>query len=454
MRVASGLSRRTAGETKRVISHPDPVKAARMNEQLLVEVPLFAALPAEACSTLAAALARRTLQAQEILLREGEQGESCYFVLDGLVEVVKALDTPDEHSLSVRGVGEVIGEMALLEPGVPRAASVRALTPVGVLELKRDDFEALLCRYPAFACTLVRTLSARLRESDNATIGELREKNRQLTAAYHDLQAAQAQLIEKEALERELQVARDIQEHMLPRMLPAPPGFEVAARMVPARMVSGDFFDCIPLGSESVGVVVGDVCGKGVPAALYMALSRSLLRAEAGRGGSARGALRRVNQLLRDLNDTGMFVTLLYGVLDSRSQTFSYIRAGHLPPLLMVAGGAVELPIGVGQPLGLLADPLFDEGVIALPAGSTLVLYTDGVTEATNPHDQFFGLAGLQDVVGARHGLPAQQLCDAVIAAVAAYRGTAPQADDITLVAVRARSGCGHADEPLAHPSR
>src|SRR5262249_36384695 len=158
-----------------------------------------------------------------------------------------------------------------------------------------------------------RSLSARLREADNATICELREKNRQLSEAYQSLQAAQAQLIEKEALERELQVARDIQEQMLPRALPAPPGFEVGARMVPARIVSGDFFDCIPLGPATAGIVVGDVCGKGVPAALYMALTRSLLRAEVSRNVSARAALQRVNRLLCEMNDTGMFVTLLYG---------------------------------------------------------------------------------------------------------------------------------------------
>src|SRR5439155_21220972 len=129
-------------------------------------------------------------------------------------------------------------------------------------------FDALLHRQPSLAYEMVRVLSVRLRESDDSTIRDLQEKNRQLTLAYEELQAAQAQIIEKEKLEYELQVARELQERMLPRALPGMEGFDFGARMVAARAVSGDFFDFIVLDDDAVGVVVGDVCGKGLPAAL------------------------------------------------------------------------------------------------------------------------------------------------------------------------------------------
>jgi CRP-like cAMP-binding protein len=154
---------------------------------------------------------------------------------------------------------------------------------VQLLELTRPDFEALLQRQPTLAFEMVRMMSLRLSVSHDAS---MRDVGRQLSQAYHDLQAAQAKLIEQEKFERDLALARDIQERMLPRTLPYLDGCEFGARMVPARIVGGDFFDFIPLSAETLGVVVADVCGKGMPAALYMALCRGLLRAEVSQPGA------------------------------------------------------------------------------------------------------------------------------------------------------------------------
>jgi sigma-B regulation protein RsbU (phosphoserine phosphatase) len=171
------------------------------------------------------------------------------------------MDTPNERLVAVRGVGQFIGEMSLLNPDGLRTASARVRREAHLLELSRDDFNALLKREPSLAYEMLSVLSRRLREAHNASISELTEKNRQLTMAYEELKAAQEQIIEKKTLERELEQAREIQISMLPTLLPKLAGFDVGARMVPARMVGGDFY-VIRLGPDNLGIVIGDVAGK------------------------------------------------------------------------------------------------------------------------------------------------------------------------------------------------
>ena len=178
-------------------------------------------------------------------------------------------------------------------------------------------------------------LSRRLEDTENATILDLREKNRQLTLAYQELQAAQKSLIEKERLERELEIASKLQLSILPQSLPVYPGLDLGALMVPAELVGGDFYDFIPLGPDRLGVVVGDVCNKGIPAALFMTLSYTAVRSEALRYPDPGAALQAVNRRLIELNANDMFVTLLYGIIDMNSRRFTYARAGHPYPLIL-----------------------------------------------------------------------------------------------------------------------
>jgi sigma-B regulation protein RsbU (phosphoserine phosphatase) len=417
-----------------------------MNESLISNIPLFAAIPPDELAQLSNELQQVTYPAGAILMREGERGDGVYIVLSGLFEIVKELGTPDEHLFGRRGAGEFVGEMGLLNQDGLRTASVRAASDAQVIRLTRADFDRLLQRYPMIAYDMLRVLSTRLRDSNDAVIHDLQEKNRQLQAqnqqlaqAYADLEAAQAQLVEKEALEHELRLAREIQERILPRRLPTPPGFDLGARMVAAREVGGDFFDVFPLGSDALGLVVGDACGKGMPAALFMALTRSLLRAEAARAASPEVALRETNQHLAEISTAGMFITILYGVLSYSTGEFIYARAGHELPLIWDASGLPLARVRAnGQPLGLLPDPAIDVQTLRLPPGGTLLLFSDGVTEATNAQGGFFGLDSVQATVQAYPGMPAQQLCDQLVDTLTAYRGTAPQADDITLLAVRA----------------
>src|SRR6266511_3069626 len=164
-----------------------------------------------------------------VLFREGDYGEHFYIVLEGELEIIKAMGTASELMLDARGSGEFVGEMSMLNRDNVRTATVRARGLTQLLEMRHAELDALMHRHPELAYELVRVLSTRLRDANNATIRDLQDKNRQLTQAYFDLQTAQAQIIEQETLARELQVARNIQEHMLPRSLPNMAGCDFSA---------------------------------------------------------------------------------------------------------------------------------------------------------------------------------------------------------------------------------
>jgi sigma-B regulation protein RsbU (phosphoserine phosphatase) len=407
---------------------------------LIRKVPLFASLRGTETEFLAEILRGVEIPAGTLLFRESEPGASFNILVDGQVEVIKALGTPDERLLAVRGPGDFFGEMSLLDPDGLRTASVRARTSVRLLEMARADFDAVLQHRPALAFEIMRVLSLRLRESDNATIADLRAKNRELAQAYADLKAAQVQIIEKEKLEQDLRTAHWIQQSILPRELPRLAGFDFGARMEPARAVGGDLFDLIALGRGRVGVVIGDVSDKGVPAAIFMALTLSLLRAEATGARSPKRVLTRVNSLLVDMNEAGMFVTLLYGVLDRERGDFCYARAGHELPLLFNPDGMVApAPHSQGAPLGIFDDVMLDEQTIPLPSGSAILLYTDGATDITGPEGELFGLDRLQVLAqAALGGGTAQAFCDEIWHGLTVYQGSSSQDDDVALVAIRA----------------
>jgi sigma-B regulation protein RsbU (phosphoserine phosphatase) len=406
--------------------------------QSLARVPLFASLPESEIEHLAESLKTRVVPPNELLFKEGDSREMFYILLDGEIEVIKAMGTPDERRLAVRPAGSLLGEMSMFSADGRHTASVRARTPLRLLEMSNADFEALIRREPSFAYELMRTLSGRLAESENLTIADLREKNRQLTLAYEELKAAQAQIIEKEKLERELEVARQIQKSLLPRAVPDRDGYDFAARMVPMSAVGGDFYDFIPLSDDTLAIAVGDVSDHGVPAALLMALTVTLLRAEARRTTSPSEALSRINQQLIEGNELGMFVTLLFGTLDVKARRLDYIRAGHDLPLVMDPDGKpIHLDRKPGQPLGLVAEPAFDDGSVKVPPGGLLALYTDGVTETAGPDGAMFGAEGLERVLSTCPGQSADSSCDRLMDALGAFRGGVPQADDVTIVTVQ-----------------
>lgn len=402
-------------------------------------VPLFANLPPEELAYLAATLQPAELEPGTMLFREGETGDHFYVVLAGTIAIVKALGTANERLVGIWGRGEFVGEMSLLSADGLRTASVCVHERAQVLRLSRADFDALLRRQPPLVYTMLQILSTRLRESHEAALQDLHTKNQQLAQAYLELQATQSQLIEQETLARELQMARTIQARMLPQQLPRLGGCELGARMLPARSVGGDFYDVIPLDADRMVLVVGDVSGKAMPAALYMALASSMLHAEATRAVTPEAALRELNDQLLCRDMESMFLTAIYGVLDRRDCSFSYVRAGHPPPLVLDAqGNDYTPPIAPGQPLGLFPGFKLDVQTVTLPPGGVLLLYSDGITEASDAQCELFGAERLAMVVRANMHLPAHALRDTLVGAVQAFHSASTQDDDITVLAVRA----------------
>jgi sigma-B regulation protein RsbU (phosphoserine phosphatase) len=325
-------------------------------------------------------------------------------------------------------------------PGIPprhpdvEGAQLRAglLVPLVVQQNRLGLILAHTTRKPSFSpkeISLLRTLAqqAALGIQRARLVGDLRDKIDQL-------EQAQAELASKERLERELELARQVQQSMLPRSFPLISGFRFAARNTPARQVGGDFYDVIPLDADHFGVAIADVSDKGLPAALYMALTRSLLRAEAPRQSSPVAVLSDVNQLLLELGDGSTFVTLFYGMVDRHTGRMLYSRAGHDRPLLLRKGAAQSLS-GDGTPLGILNDDfrLSQEEIDLLP-GDRLVLYTDGLTDVAPSDGALFGLERLSALLQASANLPLDRMGDVLFDRLMEYQAGAEQYDDMTLL--------------------
>jgi serine phosphatase RsbU (regulator of sigma subunit)/putative methionine-R-sulfoxide reductase with GAF domain/anti-sigma regulatory factor (Ser/Thr protein kinase) len=247
----------------------------------------------------------------------------------------------------------------------------------------------------------------------------------------------------RERLEMEAQLARQIQQAFVPETLPTPPGWDLSARWRTARQVGGDFYDIIELSDERLGLFIADVADKGMPAALFMALTRTLMRAAVLQTDSPAEALRQVNDLLYPDCEQGMFVTAVYGVLDLKTGRFTYANAGHNPPLSLTPA---PLPLGEGQvtrltrtgiALGVIEHAEMGERSIDLLPGQTLVLYTDGITEAFSPTGEIYGEERLLRLLGASPAPSAGELLDEIDASVSAFIADAPVSDDITMLAVR-----------------
>lgn len=252
-----------------------------------------------------------------------------------------------------------------------------------------------------------------------------------------ELERAQAGLAEKERMLREMELARQVQLSVLPQTFPFIPGFSFTGRIETARQVGGDFYDVIDLDENHFGIMVADVSDKGMPAALYMVLTRTLLVAQARRDYSPARVLREVNHLLQELSTARMFVTVFYGVIEKSTQRLRYARAGHDMPVLLTPEGIQPLH-GAGIALGVVQEDAFsvEEIEIQLYPGNRLILYTDGLTDVFNAHHEIFGRERLYALLETHASQEAPELCQTIFRALQEYQGAGEQFDDQTLLIV------------------
>jgi sigma-B regulation protein RsbU (phosphoserine phosphatase) len=252
--------------------------------------------------------------------------------------------------------------------------------------------------------------------------------------------------IEKKQLDLDLSIASGIQQMLLPSQSTVFPGVDLDARYAPAQRVGGDLFDIFPISATRLGVAVADVSGKGIAASLYMAVCRTNLRQIAPRHISPSQTLVELNHTMGEDIHGELYVTVLYGVIDTATNTVTFARAGHELPLFARKDPATgnyltHLVRSEGMPVGLVPDEIFanaiEDKIEPFDPGDTLVLFTDGVTEAPNEEEKEFSTARLADVVRALHNRPAREINDGILESVRRFSGEAKQRDDLTLVTVK-----------------
>lgn len=399
---------------------------------------VFPGINAETVAMLEQMAGKSSYPAGTVLCRQGEHEDTFYIILDGAVEVSQQVESGKEHQLATLHAGRYFGEMGLLDSQA-RLATVTTREPTTVLEIDGETLQSVIAASPNIGHELTRHILAILRENDEIL-----------------WQA----VVEKEAAHKELEIGRQIQLSFLPTIMPDVPGWEITAFIQPARVVSGDFYDALALDDQRVLLVLGDVCDKGVGAALYMALFRSLIRAfaehhyrshrpEPPPGQSAADAILAAmrdtlhqtilftnSYLTRHHADTNMFATIFFAILEPESGYVAYVNGGHEPPVVVGPAGLRSWLRPTGPLVGIIPDVAYEVGEVQLAAGETLLAFTDGVTEASDADYRFFSrdrlIELLQDPAPSAAALMAR-----IHGAVTAHTASAPQSDDVTMLAVR-----------------
>ncbi len=355
---------------------------------------------------------------QEIILQRGAVNEHLHFVLSGCVQV--QFDIANRTDGFEIGAGQMFGEMSVIDQ-LPVSAFVIAAEPCRLLLLPGPVFWSEVVTIPGVARSVMRALSGLVRRDSVALMRAMRDRLRHA------------------ALERELLLARDIQMGMLKRahlLFPDSAAFSIFAHIEPAKLVGGDFYDAFMLDPDHLVLAIGDVSGKGISASLFMVRALTLLRSSAVNWVSLAKTLEDVNRMLADDNEASMFITLFMAVLDLRTGGLEYINHSHPPPLIRLPDASVAFQkVSSGIVFGMFEDAKGAAGHLVLPPGSTLLLYSDGVTEAMDLDNRQLGSDGLLKAVATANTHYARTMVEAIAASVASHAGAAEQADDITLVA-------------------
>lgn len=394
----------------------------------------FSGLEPETLNALRKFAERKHYPPQTTLCRQGEVEHTFYIMVEGHVAVTQRVDEGEERVLGVVGPNGYFGEMGLIDDA-PRMADVITMTEATVLEVTEAVFDRFLEASPALANAILQRILATARRNDQLFIEELREKNVALEKAYLELKAAQAKLIEKQRLERELELAADVQRGLLPGTLPQFSGYQFAAYLEPARQVGGDFYDVQSIDDAHVGVLIADVADKGFHAALFMAVTRTLFLQAGKRSLSPAETAVAVHDGMMEVASTDdTFITAFYGVLHRPSGRLRYVRAAHERALLLRPGEGVQVLPGDGRFLGMMPDLTLAEHEVQLQAGDRLVLYSDGVPDAINPAGERYGYERFKDAVTIGAAMSAEELVMHIADDVADFAQDADPFDDLTLL--------------------
>lgn len=419
--------------------------------------PTFAHLPEEVLRDLLRSSMLVAFGADEVLIRQELPSDAAYLIVRGEVDVTVESAYGQVH-LARLSSNSLLGDLGVFAD-LPRSATVTARTEVEALRIDREQLVTVGQASPAVLFSVINQLGQRLNtinravgfythalaalEQENfdpAILADLMHPLPELVNFAQTFRRMAEQIILRRTQREEMASAAAIQRSMLPPLLdPATCGdrVDVFARMRPARDVGGDFYDYFLIDENRLAIVIADVCGKGVPASLFMAITRTVIRLVARGGGDIATGIARANELLSAENDASMFVTLFFGEFDLRDGTLDYCNCGHNPPLVVRGDGKCEELGATGMPLAMLPNSTYEAERVILAPGERVFLYTDGVTEASTVDNVEFGLDRLASTIEAfRHG-SAQDLVDGAFDRVDAFAAGAPQSDDITSLVLR-----------------
>lgn len=404
------------------------------------------------CSTLV------TLAAGEQLVRQGTPSDSAYLLVEGEVDVLVETAYGSVH-LAKAPSGAVVGEIGVFTD-VSRTATVLAGGRVRAVKLKRDDLIRVGAHSPAFIRSITVKLGQYITTFNNAIgfythalnaieqetfdlrlLDDLMQPVPELVNFAETFRRMAKQVLLRQEHRKEMANAAAIQRAFLPelpRFADLAGDLDLHAEMVPAKEVGGDLYDFLLIDEQSLAITIGDVSGKGIPAALFMAVVQSVLRLVLRQGGGLADRVQAANDLLISFNKESLFATLFCGLLDIPTGTLSYCNCGHNAPLISRnADEGLEKLARTGPPLGLLAGAGYATRRVQLMQGDTLILFTDGITEALNEANEAYGDARLEHTVKCRPDGSARDLTGRIFESVRRFTGSAAQSDDMTCLTLR-----------------
>ncbi len=380
----------------------------------------FNGVPYSTLEPLIALCEERHMEPGDTLLAPGQENHHLYLVLDGEFRV--HIGKADSKECLLMLPGECMGEISIID-GKPASAFVIASRPSRILVIPEAVLWEQFFKIPLIARNFMSLFADRFRDRTRS------------------VQQALEQQLRMEHLQRELAIAQDIQSSMLPdagALSDHYPGLDLHASMTAASEVGGDFFDCFPLDEQRLCLALGDVSGKGIPAALFMVRTMTLLREQMLQNDDLPAAMARLNALLCQDNPRCMFATLVVGVLDMEKRRFEFVNAGHLRPLYGKGGGRFEfLPAPPGILVGINEQVVFQAATQSLAPGDLLVLYSDGVTEAVDSTEAMYGEQRLQNLLSSTENNDATGTVQTVEQSVQDFAAGFPQSDDLTLLVLR-----------------